>query len=56
MSDRKTDGTTAARSKEPVARPYEVGLSSRVKERLAEINLNPEIKKRIESHLQKKNG
>jgi hypothetical protein len=56
MTDQKTDGTTAARSREPVAEPYAVGISPLVKERLAEINLNPEIKKRIESHLQKKNG
>jgi hypothetical protein len=54
MSDQKTDGTTTARSSEPVTRPYEVGLSSRVKEQLGKIGINPEIKQRILDHLDRK--
>jgi hypothetical protein len=56
MTDEKTDGTLTARSSEPVTRPYEVGLSSRVKEQLSKIGINPSIKQRIAEHLQKKNG
>jgi hypothetical protein len=56
MPDEKTDGTLTARSSEPVARPYEVGLSSRVKERLSEIGVHPSIKQKIAAHLEKKNG
>jgi hypothetical protein len=55
MSDQtKTDGTTAARSKEPVAKPYEVGLSSRAKEYLSKSGTHPSIKARIAEHLAKK--
>jgi hypothetical protein len=54
--DQKTDGTLSARSSEPVTRPYEVGLSSRVKERLREIGVHPSIKARIAEHLAKKGG
>jgi hypothetical protein len=54
MTDQKTDGTTAARSSEPVTRPYEVGLSSRVKEQLSKIGVHPSIKERIEEHLRRK--
>jgi hypothetical protein len=56
MPDERTDGTLTARSSEPVTRPYEVGLSSRVKEQLGKIGINKEIKARIETHLQKKAG
>jgi hypothetical protein len=50
-ADQKTDRTTAARSREPVATPYEVGLSSRVKEQLSKIAIHPSIKERIADHL-----
>jgi hypothetical protein len=56
MTDQKTDQTTAARSSEPVTRPYEVGLSSRVKEHLGKIGIHPSIKQRIAAHLEKKGG
>jgi hypothetical protein len=56
MPDERTDGTLTARASEPVTRPYEVGLSSRVKEQLSKIGINPEIKKRIADHLEKKGG
>jgi hypothetical protein len=56
MPAEKTDGTTAARSKEPVTYPYEVGLSSRVKEQLSKSGIHPSIKQRIAEHLEKKGG
>jgi hypothetical protein len=49
-----TDKTTAARQHEPVAEPCAVGISSNVKAELHKIN--PEIRQRIEEHLEQKNG
>jgi hypothetical protein len=49
-----TDKTTAARSSEPTATPCEVGISSNVKAELGKIN--PEIRRRIEEHVERKTG
>jgi hypothetical protein len=52
MSDQKTDGTTAARSREPVAEPYAVGISPLVKAELGK--LHPDLERKVLDHLAKK--
>jgi hypothetical protein len=49
-----TDQTTAADQRGPLAPHQETGLSSMVRAQLKTIAINPEIRRRIEEHLEKK--
>jgi hypothetical protein len=48
------NSTEAERQRGPCSEPLVTGLSPLVKEQLGKIDINPEIKQRIEEHLRRK--
>jgi hypothetical protein len=57
MAEERIDKTLAARSSAPTAKPYETGgMSSQMKKRVGESNINPSIKQKFAEHLAKIKG